>query len=180
MESPEITETIIDAVDTTNVAVIEMVIIIVVVIEVVIIEVVEVTTVVMDKVVIVVIGVKVMIIAVLKMVIIHVVTGNVVIGIGVADKTDLIMAIGEVVAKIMAEVNGKINQEMVRTDNQDKIEIIGTENGSTMNMMSRKLDRRHNKSHKKLIPIRTFLGFALCVIYFALGSMQSKQAWILN
>ena len=104
----------------------------------------------MDKVATVATGVKVMIIVDSKMETTLGATGNAVTGIKtvVADK-DLTMEIGEVVAKIIA-VDGKINQETVKmVINQGKIEIIETENGLIMNMMSRKQDRRRNKSHKR-------------------------------
>ena len=107
-------------------------------------------TVVMDKVATVATGVKVMIIVDSKMETTLGATGNAVTGIKtvVADK-DLTMEIGEAVAKIIA-VDGKINQETVKmVISQGKIEIIETENGLIMNMMSRKQDRRRNKSHKR-------------------------------
>ena len=104
----------------------------------------------MGKVVTVATGVKVMIIVDSKMETTLGATGNAVTGIKtvVADK-DLTMEIGEVVAKIIA-VDGKINQETVKmVISQGKIEIIETENGLIMNMMSRKQDKRRNKSHKR-------------------------------
>merc|ERR1712136_522221 len=93
-------------------------------------------------------------------------TGNAVTGTRTVVAEDLTMEIGEV-AKIIA-VDGKINQEMVKTViSHDKIEITETENGSTMNMMSRKQDRRRNKSHKAHpLFIYIFLGFALCCVLF--------------
>ena len=101
----------------------------------------------MDKVVTVATGAKVMIIVDSKMETTLGATGNAVTGTRTVVAEDLTMEIGEV-AKIIA-VDGKINQEMVKTvTSQDKIEITETENGSTMNMMSRKQDRRRNKSHK--------------------------------
>ena len=106
-------------------------------------------TVVMDKVATVATGVKVMTIADSKMETTLGATGNAVTGIRTVVADDLTMEIGEVVAKIIA-VDGKINQETVKmVINQDKIEIIETENGSTMNMTSRKQDKRRNKSHKR-------------------------------
>jgi len=136
-------------------------------------------TVVMDKVVTVATGVKVMIIADLKMETTLGATGNAVTGIRTVVADDLTMEIGEVVAKIIA-VDGKINRETVKmVINRVKIEIIETENGSTMNMTSRKQDKRRNKSHKKLI-LYSYIYFLVSrfAYYFALGSVQSKQAWI--
>jgi len=136
-------------------------------------------TVVMDKVVTVATGVKVMIIADLKMETTLGATGNAVTGIRTVVADDLTMEIGEVVAKIIA-VDGKINQETVKmVINRVKIEIIEIENGSTMNMTSRKQDKRRNKSHKKLI-LYSYIYFLVSrfAYYFALGSVQSKQAWI--
>merc|ERR1712136_149562 len=48
--------------------------------------------------------------------------------------------------------------------------------------MSRKQDRRRNKSHKAhpLFIYIYFLVSRYAAYYFALGSVQSKQAWILN
>ena len=112
----------------------------------------------MDKVATVATGVKVMIIVDSKMETTLGATGNAVTGIKtvVADK-DLTMEIGEVVAKIIA-VDGKINQETVKmVISQGKIEIIETENGLIMNMMSRKQDKRRNKSHKRNVFKNTFL-----------------------
>ena len=101
----------------------------------------------MGKVVTVATGAKVMIIVDSKMETTLGATGSAVTGTKTVVAEDLTMEIGEVV-KIIA-VDGKINQEMVKTvTSQDKIEITETENGSTMNMMSRKQDRRRNKSHK--------------------------------
>ena len=106
-------------------------------------------TVAMDKGVTVATGVKAMIIADLKMETTLGATGNAVTGIRTVVADDLTMEIGEVVAKIIA-VDGKINRETVKmVINRDKIEIIETENGSTMNMTSRKQDKRRNKSHKR-------------------------------
>ena len=101
----------------------------------------------MGKVVTVATGAKVMIIVDSKMETTLGATGSAVTGTKTVVAEDLTMEIGEV-AKIIA-VDGKINQEMVKTvTSQDKIEITETENGLTMNMTSRKQDRRRNRSHK--------------------------------
>merc|ERR1719379_2960379 len=126
LQSPEITETIIVAVDTTNVVETEMDIIGAVIEADITIEVAEDITVVMDKVATVATGVKVMTIADSKMETTLGATGNAVTGIRTVVADDLTMEIGEVVAKIIA-VDGKINQETVKmVINQDKIEIIET------------------------------------------------------
>ena len=118
-------------------------------------------TVVMDKVATVATGVKVMTIADSKMETTLGATGNAVTGIRTVVADDLTMEIGEVVAKIIA-VDGKINRETVKmVINRDKIEIIETENGSTMNMTSRKQDKRRNKSHKKECFQKYFKGSRL-------------------